>query len=100
MWWVFKIARACYKRVVQRVGVCRQVWPTKKLHLICWDVVAHNFRNLTLVSLFAQASRSQEDAQESRTHLLKLDACDRAILSTFVDVFAKSKLCLYVHLSM
>jgi len=56
------------------------------LHLICLGVVARKFCHLTLVSLFAQASRSQEDTQESTTHLLKLDACGRAILLTSVGV--------------
>jgi len=61
-----------------------------------WGVVARKLRNLrvTLVSLFVQASRSQEDTQESTTpHLLNFDTCDRAILLTSVGVFAKSKSC-------
>ena len=88
-------------------GVCSQVWPTApdmlgwgRLYQICWGVVARKFRNLTWVSVFAQASRSQEDTQESTTHLLKLEAYDRAILLTSVSVFAKFKLCVYIYLSM
>jgi len=61
---------------------------------------ARKFRNLAQVSLFAQAYRSQEDTRESTTHLLKLDACDRAILLTSVGVFAKFELCVYIYLSM
>jgi len=68
---------------------------------MCFGVVARKFCNLTLVSLFVQASRSQEDTQESTTpHLLKFDACDWTILLTFVGVFAKFKLCVYIYLSM
>jgi hypothetical protein len=54
---------------------------------MCWGVVVRKFRNLSCVSLFEQASRSQEETQESTTpHLLKLGACDSAIASvtTFV----------------
>ena len=72
------------------VAKCRP----RRMHLMCFGVVARKFCNLTLVSVFAQASRSQEDTQESTTpHLLKFDACDWTILLTFVGVFAKFKLC-------
>ena len=57
---------------------------------MCWGVVVRKFRNLTFVSLFAQAFRSQEETQESTTpYLLKLSACDSAIASlpTFVGMF-------------
>jgi len=58
---------------------------------MCWGVIARKFRNLIFVSLFAQASRSQEETQESTTpHLLELGACDSAIaiVPTFVGMFA------------
>jgi len=56
---------------------------------MCWGVIERKFRNLTFFSLFAQASRSQEDTQEGTTpHLLKLDARDSSILPNFVGVFA------------
>jgi hypothetical protein len=54
-------------------------------------VAVQKFRNLTFFSLFAQASRSQEETQESTTpHLLKFGAYDSAIASvlTFVGIFA------------
>jgi len=60
-----------------------------KLHLMCWGVLVHKFRNLTFFSLFAQASRSQEESQaNTRPHLLKLGACDSAIGSVPTIVFA------------
>ena len=103
MWWVFKIARAYCKRVGQRIGVCRARCGELQAEEAAPDVLwcGSKFCNLTLVSLFSQASRSQEATQESTTpHLLKLDACDRAILLTFVGVFAKFELCVYIYLSM
>jgi len=56
---------------------------------MCWGVVVRKSRHLTFVSLFAQASRSQEETQAStRPHLLKVGACDSAIASvpTFVGM--------------
>jgi len=58
---------------------------------MCWGVLVRKFSNLTFVSLFAQASRSQEETQECTIpHLPKLGACDSAIASvpTFVGMFA------------
>jgi len=55
------------------VAYCR----LRRLHLMSFGVVARKFYNFIFVSLFTQASRSQEDPQESTTpHLLKLDASD------------------------
>ena len=91
---VLASALVCTERCVAH---CRP----RRLHLMCFGVVARKFCNLTLVSLFVQASRSQEDTQESTTpHLLKHDACDWAILLTFVGVFVKFKLCVYIYLFM
>jgi len=49
------------------VATCRP----RRLHLMCFVVVAHKFYNLTSVSLFAQAFRSQEVHRKAQHHTFR-----------------------------